>query len=143
MADVLQGLRAGDELAEQRHTPDAVELFQFSAAIWLTHRIHYDAPYTTGVEGHPGLPVHGPLQAVCLEQVVRRDLESRLGTRVRLVCYRYRHVAPAYVGQTLVYRGRVTSVDGDRVTCEVWAEVDDAQFDNRRTTVGELDVVVS
>lgn len=142
MAGVLQGLRVGDELAEQRHTPDAVELFQFSAAIWLTHRIHYDAPYTTEAEGHPGLPVQGPLQAVYLEQLVRSDLESRLGTRVRLVRYRYRHVAPAYVGQPLVCRGRVTSVDGDTVRCEVWAEVDDPQLDNRRTTVGELDVVV-
>lgn len=136
-------LQAGDELAEQRHTPDPVELFQFSAAIWLTHRIHYDAPYTTEVEGHPGLPVHGPLQAAYLEQLVRSDLESRLGARVRLVRYRYRHVAPAYVGQTLACRGRVTAVDGDRVTCEVWAEVDDPQADNGRTTVGELDVVVS
>jgi len=140
---VAYRLQAGDELAEQRHTPDPVELFQFSAAIWLTHRIHYDAPYTTEVEGHPGLPVHGPLQAAYLEQLVRSDLESRLGARVRLVRYRYRHVAPAYVGQTLACRGRVTAVDGDRVTCEVWAEVDDPQADNGRTTVGELDVVVS
>ncbi len=133
MADVAEGV----ELAEQRHTPDAVDLFEFSSAIWLTHRIHYDAPYTTQIEGQPGLLVHGPLQAVYLEQLVRGDLESRLGARVRLVRYRHRHVAPAYVGQTLVCRGRVTSVDGDRITCEVWAEVD-----GRRTTIGELTVAV-
>ena len=134
----VAGVAEGVELAEQRHTPDAVELFQFSAAIWLTHRIHYDAPYTTETEGQPGLLVHGPLQAVYLEQAVRGDLESRLGARVRLLGYRYRHVAPAYVGQTLVCRGRVTSVDGDLTTCEVWAEVDD-----RRTTIGELTVAVA
>jgi 3-methylfumaryl-CoA hydratase len=134
--DLREKLQVGDELAELRRTPDAVDLFQFSAAIWLTHRIHYDAAYTTDVEGHPGLPVHGPLQAVYLEQLVRSDLESRLGTRVRLTRFRYRHVAPAYVGETLVCRGHVTSVEDDRVTCEVWAAVDD-----RRTTIGELDAV--
>lgn len=130
-------VREGVELEELSRTPDPVELFQFSAAIWLTHRIHYDAEYTTEVEGHPAMPVHGPLQAVYLTQMVRRDLERRLGSRVRVVGFRYRHVAPAYVGQTLVCRGTVASVDGDRVRCDVWASVDD-----RRTTVGELDVVV-
>ncbi|HYJ70053.1 MAG TPA: hotdog domain-containing protein [Nocardioidaceae bacterium] len=134
MADVLPA--EGDELAEQLHTPDAVDLFQFSAAIWLTHRIHYDGDYTTGVEGHAGLPVHGPLQAVYLEQLARRDLEARLGTRVRIARFRFRHVAPAYVGQTLTCRGRVTSVEADRVNCEVWAEVD-----GQKTTVGELEAV--
>jgi hydroxyacyl-ACP dehydratase HTD2-like protein with hotdog domain len=138
VADVHEAVRAGDELAALRRTPDAVDLFQFSAAIWLTHRIHYDVPYTTEVEGHPGLPVHGPLQAVYLEQLVRSDLESRLGTRVRMVRFRYRHVAPAYVGETLICQGRVTSVDGDRIRCEVWAEVGE-----RRTTIGELTVAVA
>jgi 3-methylfumaryl-CoA hydratase len=137
MADVPGTPAVGDELAALRRTPDPVDLFQFSAAIWLTHRIHYDGAYTTEVEGHPGLPVHGPLQAVYLEQMARRDLEARLGTRVRIARYRFRHVAPAYVGQTLSCRGRVTSVDADRVTCEVWAEVD-----GQKTTVGELEVVM-
>jgi hydroxyacyl-ACP dehydratase HTD2-like protein with hotdog domain len=133
----MSQVREGTELAELRWTPDPVDLFEFSAAIWLTHRIHYDAAYTTDVEGHPAMPVQGPLQAVYLSQLVRRDLEGRLGSRVRVVRFRYRHVAPAYVGQTLVCRGRVTSVDGDRVSCEVWAAVDD-----KRTTVGELEVEV-
>jgi len=132
MADV----REDDELAPQRRTPDAVDLFQFSAAIWLTHRIHYDGDYTTGIEGHPGLPVQGPLQAVYLEQLARRDLEERLGTRVRITRFRYRHMAPAYAGQTLTCRGRVTSVEADRVTCDVWAEVDGQQ-----TTVGSLEAI--
>lgn len=133
----MEALHEGTELAELTRTPDAVDLFQFSAAIWLTHRIHYDAAYTTEVEGHPAMPVHGPLQAVYLTQLVTRDLEGRLGARVRVVGFRYRHVAPAYVGQTLVCRGRVTSAEGGRVRCEVWAEVD-----QRQTTVGELVVEV-
>jgi hydroxyacyl-ACP dehydratase HTD2-like protein with hotdog domain len=138
MADVHR-IAVDDELAEQRRTPDPVDLFQFSAALWLTHRIHYDRDYTTEVEGHPGLPVQGPLQAVYLQQLVRDDLQRRRpGSRVRIARYRFRHVAPAYVGQTLTCRGRVTSVDGDRVGCEVWAEVE-----GHRTTVGELTAVLT
>jgi 3-methylfumaryl-CoA hydratase len=53
------------------HT-DPVLLARFSAATANTHRIHYDAPYACGVEGYPGLLVHGPLLAVTLAEVFRR-----------------------------------------------------------------------
>jgi 3-methylfumaryl-CoA hydratase len=45
-----------------------VFLFRYSALTFNGHRIHYDAPYVTGVEGYPGLIVHGPLQATLLCQ---------------------------------------------------------------------------
>jgi 3-methylfumaryl-CoA hydratase len=41
-------------------------LFRYSALTFNGHRIHYDHPYATGVEGYPGLVVHGPLQATLL-----------------------------------------------------------------------------
>jgi 3-methylfumaryl-CoA hydratase len=41
-------------------------LFRYSALTFNGHRIHYDYPYTTEVEGYPGLVVHGPLQATWL-----------------------------------------------------------------------------
>jgi 3-methylfumaryl-CoA hydratase len=47
-------------------TADAVLLFRYSAVTFNGHRIHYDRPYVTGVEGYPGLIVHGPLQAALL-----------------------------------------------------------------------------
>ena len=37
----------------------------FSAATWLTHRIHFDRDYAR-TEGHPELVVHGPLQGAYL-----------------------------------------------------------------------------
>ncbi len=43
-----------------------VALFRYSAITFNSHRIHYDEPYATGVEGYPGLVVHGPLQATWL-----------------------------------------------------------------------------
>ncbi len=43
---------------------DSTLLFRFSALTFNGHRIHYDYPYATGVEGYEGLVVHGPMQAV-------------------------------------------------------------------------------
>jgi len=47
-------------------------LARFSALTANPHRIHLDWPYTTTVEGYPGLVVHGPLQALVLAEVGRR-----------------------------------------------------------------------
>ena len=52
--------------------PSAALLFRYSALTFNGHRIHYDAPYATGVEGYPGLVVHGPLQATMLVQLAER-----------------------------------------------------------------------
>jgi 3-methylfumaryl-CoA hydratase len=41
-----------------------VLLFRFSALTYNGHRIHYDRPYATQVEGYPDLVVHGPLLAL-------------------------------------------------------------------------------
>jgi 3-methylfumaryl-CoA hydratase len=118
----------------QTFTPDAVDLFAFSAAIWLTHRIHYDQDYTTTVEQHPALLVHGPLQAVYLTQVVRRHF----GHGARIVRLQFRHQAPVYLGETLTCGGEVTAQDSETgiATCEVWAEM----ADGRRATVGVAEV---
>ena len=47
-------------------TPDPVALFRYSALTFNGHRIHYDYPYATQVEGYAGLVVHGPLTATLL-----------------------------------------------------------------------------
>jgi 3-methylfumaryl-CoA hydratase len=47
-------------------TPDATLLFRYSALTFNGHRIHYDRPYATKVEGYPGLVFHGPLTATLL-----------------------------------------------------------------------------
>ena len=51
-------------------TPDATLLFRYSALTFNGHRIHYDHPYATQVEGYPGLVVHGPLIATLLMQLL-------------------------------------------------------------------------
>jgi 3-methylfumaryl-CoA hydratase len=53
--------------------PDPVMLFRYSAVTMNSHRIHYDQPYVTGVEGYAGLIVHGPLIATLLLDLLRRE----------------------------------------------------------------------
>ncbi|MFC9974345.1 MaoC family dehydratase N-terminal domain-containing protein [Spirillospora sp. NPDC127200] len=84
-------------------TADPVLLFRFSALTYNAHRIHYDEAYATGVEGHPGLVVHGPLLALlCLE------LPRRAGHAVTELAFRARR--PVYAGQPFVAAG---SEDGE------------------------------
>jgi 3-methylfumaryl-CoA hydratase len=76
-------------------TPGPVELFRFSAATFNSHRIHYDLPYATGVEGYPGLVVHGPLTAAKLFAFAR----ARAGNPIRH--FEFRAVAPLFAGQPI------------------------------------------
>lgn len=111
----------GEEAPTQRHTPSALDLFMFSASSWLLHRIHYDAPFTIEHDGHPGLLIHGPLQGVYLVQTA----ESWLGDTARLRTISYRHLAPAYLGDTLECGGKVTGSDGEDIEVELWARKPD------------------
>jgi hydroxyacyl-ACP dehydratase HTD2-like protein with hotdog domain len=111
----------GEEAPVEERTPSALDLFMFSASAWLLHRIHYDTPFTTEHDGHPGLLIHGPLQGVYLVQTA----ESWLGDSVRLKTISYRHLAPAYLGDTLECGGKVTAVDDDAVDVELWARKPD------------------
>jgi 3-methylfumaryl-CoA hydratase len=86
--------------------PDEALLFRFSALTSNAHRIHYDRPYATGVEGHPGLVVHGPLLALLLLEVVRRAEPDRSVTSAT-----HRLVRPAHAGAPVRVAGRP---DGDR-----------------------------
>jgi 3-methylfumaryl-CoA hydratase len=74
--------------------PDPVLLFRFSALTYNAHRIHYDADYATGVEGHPGLVVHGPLLALLCFELPRRH-----APRQRVTQLSFRARSPVYVGQ--------------------------------------------
>ena len=62
----------------RRIEPDAVLLFRYSALTFNGHRIHYDRRYATGVEGYPGLVVHGPLIATLLLDLLRRELPGAM-----------------------------------------------------------------
>jgi 3-methylfumaryl-CoA hydratase len=80
--------------------PDPVLLFRFSALTYNAHRIHYDADYATGVEGHPGLVVHGPLLALLCFELPRRH-----APRQRVTQLSFRARSPVYVGQRCTVTG--------------------------------------
>jgi 3-methylfumaryl-CoA hydratase len=62
-------------------TPDPVLLFRYSALTFNSHRIHYDRPYATNVEGYPALVVHAPLVATLLLEHLRRNMPDALVKR--------------------------------------------------------------
>jgi 3-methylfumaryl-CoA hydratase len=103
---VMSRIQTGDVLQERAFSPDEVQLFLYNASIWNPHRIHYDHPYTTGEEGHPGILIDGPLQGDFLTQLV---LEWA-GDDGLLAGFEYSNRKAAYVGETLTARGRVTQV---------------------------------
>jgi 3-methylfumaryl-CoA hydratase len=76
---------------------DPVLLFRFSALTYNGHRIHYDRPYATQVEGYPDLVVHGPLLALLALELPRVHAPGR---PVR--SFGYRLVRPAFVAATMV-----------------------------------------
>jgi 3-methylfumaryl-CoA hydratase len=73
-------------------TPDPVLLFRYSALTFNGHRIHYDLPYATGVEGYAGLVVHGPMQALWMLNLAT-DILGREPARLR-----YRGLSPLICG---------------------------------------------
>jgi 3-methylfumaryl-CoA hydratase len=81
----------GDPFTPARDAPvvgldvDRIRLFRFSALTANSHRIHYDEAYATGVEGLPGILVHGPLLALLMLEVARRE-----PVQVREFAYRLR-----------------------------------------------------
>ena len=71
--------------------PDPLLLFRYSAVTFNGHRIHYDHPYVTRVEGYPGLVVHGPLIATLLVDLLRRNLPQ-----AALATYSFRALRPLF-----------------------------------------------
>ena len=84
----------GQNLRTEWHVDaSALLLFRFSAFTFNGHRIHYD-PRHAEAEGHPGLLVHGPLQAALMLNLA----SDKLGYVPQR--FEYRCLAPLYGGGT-------------------------------------------
>ncbi|MFJ6855612.1 hypothetical protein ACIQM3_34660 [Streptomyces sp. NPDC091271] len=89
-----------EESWQLRLQPDPTLLFRLSALTANAHRIHYDAPYCRDTEGYPGLVVHGPLLALLMLEVVRREAPGRqVGT------LSFKLLRPAFAGEHLLAEG--------------------------------------
>ncbi len=106
-ADGPRSVRVGEDLPRRQFTPDNVQLFLYNAVLFNAHRIHFDAPYATEVEGYPGLVVAGPMLGDWLNQCV----EEWLGDDGRLVSIDYSNRQACYIGETLTSGGRVLAFD--------------------------------
>ncbi|MEO8808071.1 MAG: MaoC family dehydratase N-terminal domain-containing protein, partial [Burkholderiaceae bacterium] len=93
--------------------PDPVLLFRYSALTFNGHRIHYDRPYATSVEGYPGLVVHGPLIATLLIDHLRRHLPEATVAR-----FEFRALRPLFDGAPFMLNGQ-PAPDGHSV--RLWA----------------------
>ena len=83
--------------------PNEVTLFRYSALTFNSHRIHYDHPYVTGVEGYPGLVTHGPLTAtLLLDAFMKNHPEATVAT------YDFRAKSPLFANEQIHLVGRST-----------------------------------
>ncbi|TKA95587.1 acyl-CoA dehydrogenase [Cereibacter changlensis] len=85
-----------------RHQPDEVMLFRYSAVTFNAHRIHYDQPYATAVEGYPGVIVQGQLLATLMLEACR----SKATRPIRR--FGFRGVQPVFAGEIVFAEGRQT-----------------------------------
>jgi 3-methylfumaryl-CoA hydratase len=97
---------------EREIVPDPVLLFRYSALTFNGHRIHYDRSYVTGVEGYPGLIVHGPLIATLLVDLLRRQLPQ-----ARLQRFEFRAQRPVFD----IHRFSVCGKAGGSGRYSLWA----------------------
>lgn len=86
--------------------PDEVMLFRYSALTFNSHRIHYDHPYVTGVEGYPGLVTHGPLTATLLLDAFMTNHPDATVTG-----YDFRAKSPLFCGEQIHLVGRQTEAE--------------------------------
>jgi len=91
----------------------------YNAALWNAHRIHFDLPYATEVEGYPGLVIAGPLMGEWLTQCVH----DWLGDDGQLVTFEFSNRRAAYVGDVLRSGGKVVSTDPDQGTASIELQV--------------------
>ena len=93
-------------------TPDPVMLFRYSALTFNGHRIHYDKPYVTQVEGYPDLVMNGGLTTLLVFELAR----AHARTPLRHIASR--NVRALFVNQPIALGGE-PSADGK--TAKLWA----------------------
>ena len=113
----INSVAVGDQISGEHYTATNVSLYCYNAAIWNPHRIHYDEPYTTNVEKHPGVVIDGPLQGDWLTQVAI----NWAGETGELLSFEYSNRRAAYLGETLTSGGKVLEID--EVTGTVTLEI--------------------
>lgn len=79
------------------------------------HRVHYDRPYATDVEGYPGLVVHGPVVALSLLEMAQIHSTGR-----RIVRFSFRARRPLFGNGRVALLGTPTPA-GDAAELAAYA----------------------
>jgi 3-methylfumaryl-CoA hydratase len=103
----------------RRFHADAATLFRYSSLSFDAHRIHYDRPYATFVEGHPGLVVQTGLVANLLLELLRRHAPD-----AQVVSFDCRTMAPLFDIEPFLLCG--CRIDGG--AAHLWAECADGRL---------------
>lgn len=101
--------------------PDPVLLFRYSALTFNSHRIHYDRSYATGVEGYPGLVVHGPLIATLLVDLLLKNMPEPISAgapQAHICTFDFRAISPLFDTEPFDICGEF---DPDGCTVRLWA----------------------
>ncbi|PAF51471.1 hypothetical protein BKH43_02185 [Helicobacter sp. 13S00401-1] len=81
---------------------DSTLLFRYSALTFNGHKIHYDFPYATEVEGYKGLVIHGPLLATFMINTFSKHHKDK-----KILEYSYQGLRPLCVPSTFRAEGRL------------------------------------
>jgi len=104
----LQALPEEQWQHDETLTPDARQLFRFSAITFNTHRVHYDRSWAVDVEGLDDLLVHGPLTRVLMLDAVARWQPGR-----PIASFGITSTAPVLVDRALRLVARDTEAGAD------------------------------
>ena len=112
-------------LHEKKFKFNNIDLFRYSALTYNSHRIHYDLHYTTDVEGHKNLLVHGPLTATCVINEINNFIKKDISR------YSFSLLKPIYVNEKItlkVYRSRL---DKSVIIAKVLKEKNEIAFSSK------------
>ncbi len=101
---------------ERSVVPDETMLLRYCAITYNTHRIHYDHPYATGVEGYPALVVNAGLPVLLLLDLFRAQAGFEPAT------LSLRNLAPLYCHRPI----RLCGTRGE-TAWRLWAEDDEGR----------------
>jgi len=87
-------------------------LFRYSALTFNGHRIHYDKPYVTQVEGYPDLIMNGGLTTLLVFELARAQASGP----IRHISSR--NVRALFVNQPIAFGGEPSA---DNKTAKLWA----------------------
>ena len=107
-----------------------IDLFRYSALTYNSHRIHYDLDYTTKVEGHKNLLVHGPLTATYvineINNLIKKDISK----------YTFSLLKPIYVNENITLKVYKSKLDNSVIIAKVLKEKNEIAFSSEIQLTG-------